>query len=153
MQIRWHSKYETGQPLIDLEHRLLIMLFKKLDVAIKSNQSDKILTRIVSEVRRFVDFHFVSEENLMLETDYPGFEVHQKIHTGLMTELNVMIARVVAHREYPEELLSFLNQWLINHIGTHDQRVAEHVKNSKERPVAEQVYSKYLPSSADVTSD
>jgi hemerythrin len=40
MYINWDRKYESGQPLIDAEHRLLVMLFKKLDVAIKTNLSD-----------------------------------------------------------------------------------------------------------------
>lgn len=144
MYINWAKSYETGHPLIDAEHRILVMLFKKLDVAIKTRQSDEILARTVMEVRKFVDFHFVSEENLMLETNYPGAASHHKIHTALMVEFNAKISRVVSHREYPEDLLDFLCRWLVNHIAGHDQKVAKHILEASKRPVAENIYDEYL---------
>lgn len=144
MYIQWDRKYETGQPLIDAEHRLLVMLFRKLDVAIKTRQSHATLLRIVLEVRKFVDFHFVSEENLMRETGYPNMDAHQTIHSALIIELNQMTAGLAKHQEYPEELLDFLNKWLADHIGGHDQKVAEHIRSSSDRPVAELIYGEYL---------
>jgi len=144
MRIHWSEKYNTGQILIDTEHRMLVMLFKKLDVAIKTKQSDAMLARTVSEVRKFVDFHFTSEENLMLETGYPCFDAHQKLHTNLMVELNSKISRVVSHREYPDDLLDFLSRWLINHIAAQDQHLAKHILNSNERPFAESDYINFL---------
>lgn len=144
MRIHWNEKYDTGQPLIDAEHHILVMLFKKLDVAIKTKQSDTIITRIVAEVRRFVDFHFFSEENIMLETGYPDYEKHQKIHTNLLIELNAEISKVISHREYPDDLLDFLSRWLINHIATHDQDVAAHIKQSGQQPFAEEYYLDFL---------
>ncbi len=80
----------------------------------------------------------------MLETGYPDFEAHQKIHTDLMIELNAMIANVVSQREFPEDLLYFLNQWLVNHIDKIDRYLSDYIKNSNMRPVAEQIYSDYL---------
>ena len=113
MHIYWNKDLETGQPLIDAEHRLLAMLFKKLDVAIKTGESDNTIRLIVIEVRKFVEFHFASEENIMLETKYPGYEKHRRLHTELLTELNSLISRVVSHREEPEDLLEFLNKCLL----------------------------------------
>ena len=144
MYIQWDRKYETGQPLIDAEHRLLVMLFRKLDVAIKTHQSDSTVSRIILEVRKFVEFHFVSEENLMRETDYPETDSHRTIHSELLLSLTSMTAKLASHREYPEDLLYFLNDWLIEHIAGHDQQVAQHVRTSNDRPVAELIYAEYL---------
>lgn len=144
MYIHWDKKYETGQPLIDAEHRLLVMLFRKLDVAIKTQLSDKTLTRIILEVRKFVEFHFVSEENLMHESNYPDTTAHRAVHTELLMKLNSMTAQLASHREYPDDLLSFLNDWLIDHIARHDQEIAEYVRKSENRPVAELIYKEYL---------
>ena len=82
----------------------------------------------------------------MLEIGYPNVGKHQKLHTNLMVELNVMISRVVSHREYPENLLEFLNRWLTDHIDAHDRHVAEHALKANSRPVAEGVYKDYLTS-------
>lgn len=154
MYIHWDRKFETGQPLIDAEHRLLVMLFRKLDVAIKLHQPAATLARIVLEVRRFVEFHFISEENLMLETGYPGVEAHQTVHRELLAELNAKMAKLHAHREYPEDLLDFLVRWLLEHISHHDQQVARHARTSVERPVAELIYAEYLlPAAAEEPTD
>lgn len=144
MFIHWEPGYDTGQPLVDAEHRLLVFLFRKLDVAIKTHRPDQHLRQIVLEVRRFVEFHFVSEENLMRETEYPGFESHRAVHVKLVNELDVFIAKLVEQREYPEDLLAFLNNWLIEHIAKHDQQVAKHVRDAANRPVAELAYPEYL---------
>ena len=58
MYIHWDKSLETGQQLLDAEHRILVMLFRKLDIAIKTKQPESILNRIVSEVRKFADFIF-----------------------------------------------------------------------------------------------
>lgn len=150
MYVHWDSKFETGQPLIDAEHRLLVMLFRKLDVAIKTHQPEAILSRIVLEVRRFVEFHFISEENLMRETAYPGVEAHRTLHAELLIQLTSMAAKLEMHREFPEDLLAFLNDWLIAHISGQDQEVARHVRQASARPVAEQFYAEYLPGVAPV---
>jgi hemerythrin-like metal-binding protein len=144
MFIHWESKLETGQPLIDAEHRLLLMLFRKLDIGIKTHQSEATLKQVILEVKKFVEFHFTSEENLMRETGYPAFEAHQKLHAELLEELNVLVARVVSRREFPDELLAFLNHWLIDHIAKHDQALARFVSASASRPVAEMSYAEFL---------
>lgn len=120
------------------------MLFRKLDVAIKSREPDPVLSRIFQEVKRFVEFHFVSEENVMRETRFPGIEAHERLHHELLMELNSMIAGIPSRREYPEDLLYFLSHWLFEHIGEHDQAVARHVRGAIDRPVAESAYPEFL---------
>jgi hemerythrin len=143
--ISWQKSYETGHALIDAQHRLLVFLFKRLDAAIKTGQPAARLSRIILETRKFVEFHFISEENLMEETGYGDLENHRKLHADLLLDLNTMIAKVVAQREFPEDLLYFLNKWLIQHIGGDDQQVAAHARDGVERPVAELFYLEYFP--------
>jgi hemerythrin len=142
--IHWDRSYETGQPLIDAEHRLLVMLFRKLDVAIKLKLPGITIARIVVEAQRFVEFHFISEENLMVETEYPGLDAHRAVHRNLLAEFKKMTADLAVHREYPEDLLYFLVSWLIEHIANEDQKAARHAMNSPARPVAELIYAEYL---------
>jgi hemerythrin len=144
MFIHWDKSLETGHPLVDAEHRLLVLLFRKLDVAIKTHQPDDTLRHIIREVMRCVEFHFQSEENLMRETAYPGLDMHQARHAELLAELNAFVAKIGARREFPEDLLSFLNLWLSQHIAQHDQQVVRHVATSVRRPVGEMAYADYL---------
>jgi len=144
MYIKWKKTFETGHPLIDAEHRLLVMLFRKLDVAIKTREPDATVSRIVQEVKKCVIFHFTSEENLMYETNYPGIDEHIKIHTHLLIKLNDMMSKLTLRREFPEDVLDFLSDWLTNHIAHHDKLLAKYVDSAADRPVAELIYPEYL---------
>lgn len=144
MFIRWNASMETGEPLIDAQHRLLVLLFRKLDVAIKMPASEQFINATISEVRRFVQFHFVSEENLMCETGFPGFKEHQAKHVQMLDQLKRLLLKVVAGTEFPDDLLYFLNEWLIEHIGSEDQKIAQHVESCSSRPIAEVIYPEFL---------
>lgn len=144
MYIHWDRSLETDHPLVDAEHRLLVLLFRKLDVAIKTHQADTVMRHIIRELVRCVEFHFVSEENLMRETGYPGLEAHAKVHGELLAELRAFIQRLTERREFPEDLLYFLNRWLAQHIAIHDRQVVAHVAAAVDRPIAELAYPEYL---------
>lgn len=148
MFIRWDCSLETGQTLLDAEHRMLVFLFRKLDVAVKTGESQMVMNHVIGETKRFVEFHFASEENLMRETNYPHLLAHQAQHMDLLTELGVLASKVVGHREFPEDLLFFLNHWLADHIANHDQHVALHVQTAVSRPIAENAYGEYIVPSA-----
>lgn len=144
MYVHWDRALETDHPLVDAEHRLLVLLFRKLDVAIKTQQPEAALRHVIREVVRCVEFHFVSEENLMRETGYPGLEAHAQVHGELLAELRAFIHRLAERREFPEDLLYFLNRWLTQHISIHDRQVVAHVATSGARPIAELAYPEYL---------
>ncbi len=142
--IHWEKSFEIGNPLIDSEHRLLMMLFRKLDIAIKTGESGVTVVRILNEVKKFADFHFTSEENLMHEVAYPDVAHHEVLHSRLLAQLEVTIGRVSKKRELPDDLLFFLNKWVLEHIAREDQKIANFVRNSDKRPVAELIYAEYL---------
>lgn len=63
MSIRWDSSFETGPGLVDAEHRLLVFLFRKLDMAIETGQSQRVVNQVIGQIKRFMAVHFASEEN------------------------------------------------------------------------------------------
>jgi hemerythrin-like metal-binding protein len=144
MFIHWDTSLETGQTLIDAEHRILVFLFRKLDVAVKTGESLMAVNQVIGETKHFVEFHFASEENLMRETNYPHLAAHQAQHQDLLAKLGVLASKVIGRREFPEDLLYFLNNWLVEHIANHDQRVALHVRDAVARPIAEHAYGEYI---------
>ena len=87
MYIHWEKELELGNDLIDTQHRILVLLCRKLDIAIKSNESEQTLRWVMLELRKFTEFHFISEENLMHEIGYPGVDEHSLIHSDLLAQL------------------------------------------------------------------
>jgi hemerythrin len=144
MRIRWDASLETGHPLVDAEHRMLVFLFHKLDAALKTGETQMAVNQVIAETKRFVEFHFLSEENLMRETHYPHLLAHQAEHMDLVKQMGVLASTVVARRKLPRDVLVFLSKWLLEHIATHDQSVALHVRDSVARPIGESAYGEYM---------
>lgn len=91
--IHWENKLSIGNDLIDTEHRMMMLLCRKLDFAIKNDGSERTLMSIVRELKAFAQYHFISEENVMHEVGFPGTIQHSKIHSRLLGNLDEMTER------------------------------------------------------------
>jgi hemerythrin len=144
MYVHWEDALELKNSLLDTQHRMLMLLCRKLDVAIKTRQSDRLLSLTIRELKKFTEFHFLSEENLMREIGYPDLENHSIIHTDLLVQLDMMMVKIKNHKEFPEDLLYFLNKWLVQHLVKEDLKIANFARNSERRPIGEDLYDQYL---------
>ena len=144
MQIAWKKELEIGNEMIDTQHRMLVLLLKKLDLALTSKMDQKVVMGIMLEIKKFTEFHFLSEENLMAELHYPGLADHERIHSELLGVLNVFIAKINRKQETPEDILPQIVTWVANHVVSEDLKIAEYVKKSSFRPIAEECYALYL---------
>lgn len=45
------------------------------------------LIRIIREIAKYADFHFVSEENIMADCNYPDLEQHAALHRRLLNQV------------------------------------------------------------------
>ena len=143
MFIQWSDELAIGNVLIDTQHRMLMMLCRKLDIAIKMQQSEQTIQRIMLEVKKFAEFHFVSEQNLMHEIGYPDVQDHSKLHLALLVELQVEFSKIRHHTEFPEDLLYYLHQWISDHIKGEDAKIAEYLRKCPARPIGDGLYGEY----------
>ena len=88
MNSKWDNKLNIGDMLIDNEHRILLLLSRKLDLTIKMKRPDVEQNAAIFELKKIAEFHFLSEENLMRETSFPGMREHAELHTELLMEFN-----------------------------------------------------------------
>lgn len=144
MYIHWEEQLELGNDLIDTQHRMLVLLCRRLDIAIKTRQSEQAIRWVMLELKKFTEFHFLSEENLMHEIGYPGVSDHALVHSELLLQLEMMLAKIGHHREFPEDLLHFLNKWLVQHVVHDDLKIAEFIRHTDRHPMGEELYREYL---------
>lgn len=144
MYIHWEKELELGNDLIDTQHRMLVLLCRKLDIAIKTRQSDQRIRWVMLELKKFIEFHFVSEECLMHELNYPQVHEHALIHSEALMQMDMMLARISHHKEFPEDLLYFLNKWFLEHVETDDMKIAEYARHAEQRPIGEDLYALFL---------
>lgn len=122
------SKYETGVPSIDAEHKQLFALIEETDRVIHSewlyDKYDEIVN-IIDGLRNYTLLHFNNEEAYMERIGYDGLEAQQITHQAFIDKLNEIDLCAVDEnqQESLEELIQFLLGWLVNHIMKMDKKI------------------------------
>lgn len=129
--IIWNDSYLTGIDRIDEQHKVLVNTLNEANVRLAANVTRDLLEQITRDLLSYAIYHFETEETLMKTYDYAGMSAaeedkHRNEHRSFSQQ-------VVALREglrdgrlvTREDLLSFLNNWLINHILHTDKHFGE----------------------------
>lgn len=129
--IIWNDSFLTGIERIDEQHKVLVNTLNEANSRLALNVTRDLLEQITRDLLSYAIYHFETEETLMQAYDYagrsaPDAEKHRQEHRSFSQQ-------VVALREglrdgrlvTREELLSFLNNWLVNHILNTDKHFGE----------------------------
>ena len=84
MEIEWKEEYEVGNFEIDSQHKTFVGIIFKLQQAVLKGKSTDYTDRLLLELFKYTEFHFCSEENLMLDVCYPDVRRHQDEHKKLL---------------------------------------------------------------------
>lgn len=130
----WKPSYELSVPEIDLQHRHLVGLINELYEAMKEAQGQNVLDHILDELQQYIQEHFETEERFMKKHGYPAFEEHQQEHRKLGTqvlELNELRQR--GEKISTPELMSFLCNWLRDHLAGTDRKFGQFLDEARKR--------------------
>jgi hemerythrin-like metal-binding protein len=120
---------ETGDPLLDEQHRRIRRLLD--DAVACEGHADEYL-HVLDRLMRHVDFHFTTEEQLMLRCGYEGraAQEHLDSHRRLRDLARDAVLAYRAGRPDTEAAIVALlrNEWLAEHVFVHDQKFAEFVR-------------------------
>lgn len=79
----WKSEFESGNDLIDKEHRALILAGKNLLEAFYNGDSEE-ESRRLQKLFRLLTGHFASEEKILQSAGYLDLVTHREIHKSLL---------------------------------------------------------------------
>jgi hemerythrin len=125
--VEWNKKFEVGHERIDSEHNNLLNLIR--DVSLLSEQEDgrERILRLLNEVKQYAMFHFTSEENLMLDVDYPDREFHKKEHEMLLALFDSRVYEYRIQEIDLEEVVELLFEWFAVHTTQVDTRLVNYI--------------------------
>lgn len=124
INIQWDKKFELGHERIDFEHRIFLDLIKS--VSELASEKERAL-RLLREVEKYAEFHFISEENLMLDTEYPDYSSHKTEHQILLATLKEKVFEYRHNQLSLEELSDFLFQWFALHTTQVDSQLTQYI--------------------------
>jgi len=128
----WKRSYEINIPEIDIQHRQLVGLINQLYEAMKEARGQKVVDHILDELQTQIQEHFDTEERYMEKHRYPGFETHRQEHHGLGSQV-IALQELRDHggRISTPELMSFLCNWLRDHLVGSDKEFGEFLSRSR----------------------
>jgi len=125
----WNEKYVLDIEGIDAQHRGLVDLINRLFAAMQSGAGKDVLDVTLDGLLDYTRKHFLTEELLMDNYDYPGLPEHQQEHRKLTEEVLKFQAEFNAgNTGIAIQLITFMRDWLDNHICEADKQYASFLR-------------------------
>lgn len=129
INIVWDQKFAVGHERIDHEHQVFLDLIKNASLAGEEETPKEKVVRLLNEVRKYAEFHFYSEENVMLDLAYPDYEEHKREHQALLAVLEDRVHDYKNDRVELDEIVEFLFDWFALHTTGTDKKLTRHINN------------------------
>lgn len=128
--IEWKDEYECGLLEVDIQHKKLLRIAKKLyDIAQKPVAEYKRgISLVVKELGDYTKYHFETEETLMKQYFYPQFDDHSMSHSDFILETLSQLDNLSdANPCDGLQLYGYLCNWVVNHIAKEDKDFGHYV--------------------------
>lgn len=128
----WSKDLETGNPLIDAEHKELIQAINRLLEACAAGKGRDELSGTIDFLTQYTRTHFIHEEELQMRYGYPDYANHKRFHETFIKVVERLAARLKEEGATPQLMTEINKQmvvWLLNHIKCENARVAEHIQS------------------------
>lgn len=130
MKYQLTKDLETGNAIIDQEHRELFQAVNDLLDACSCGKGRAVVKDTVQFLVDYVDKHFAHEEQLQKKSNYPNFDAHRLFHENYKRKLRDIATQILAHDSTIADvaLLNTHVSVLITHIRLEDKKIGEHLQ-------------------------
>jgi len=126
--IQWKDEYNVGIDSIDQQHRKLVNLINQLQTAVDYSTGEEFEREALDELVDYTKTHFGYEEGMMEKYGYPDFEPHKAQHRKMIAKVEEVLAEYEQdHDRAMGNAVTFLKNWLINHINGTDKQYSSYL--------------------------
>ncbi len=113
---------------VDREHDMIFEILAKIKYSFSNDLSAGLKKSLIKELYLFLEFHFISEENLLIMFNSPDGGQHKKEHDNLRHKLAEIIGSLDVEDFDYHELEQFVAEWLKSHTKHSDAKLTEFIK-------------------------
>ncbi len=132
MGILFDKSLETGNELIDTQHKELIARVNKLSESCDTHVGKNVAVQTLDFLMDYTEFHFRAEEKLQEEAGYPELAAHKAQHAAFEKAVGELREMLEEEEGPTDAFVAAVNknvvEWLLNHIQICDKKVAAFVK-------------------------
>lgn len=123
--LTWSDDLAVGNTFIDNDHKKLIEMVNRLHQLMSEGKGKDVMHKVLHNLISYTQEHFRREEDLMRNIRYPGFFEHKEEHEKLVAQvLDLQHKFESGTATLSIQVLHFLRDWLVNHIGKSDMDLA-----------------------------
>jgi hemerythrin len=124
--LKWSDDLAVGNTFIDNDHKKLIDMVNRLHVVMQEGKGKDVLDKVLHNLIAYTQEHFRREEDLMRNLRFDGFHEHKEEHEKLLNQVLELQKKFESGAATLSiQVLHFLRDWLVNHIGKSDMELAQ----------------------------
>ena len=137
-QFSWDAGYSVDVALIDAQHQQLFSLINQVADAVENLKCAEAVDVILPKLVNYTGYHFDEEESRMNQLGYPEAAQHRAQHEAFKAKLDELSvharnADVSERAAATLDMLTFLNDWLVQHIGAVDKKLGAFLRENGVR--------------------
>jgi hemerythrin len=131
----WKDSYSFGIPDIDDQHRKLFEIGSRLSyTAMLQDDYDHYdeIMQILKELTDYTEYHFSSEEEILRQYGYDGYDAQVIEHSFFVKRLKKISGKDFENHQNEAlmEILNFLSDWIGGHILESDKKYVGFLKEA-----------------------
>jgi len=114
-----------------MPHKVLFKMVNDLHDAMQQKRSKEAIGQILNGLAEYTVNHFADEERSFAQTGYPEEAQHKQLHKKLVAQVVELQGKFNSGEALlTQDVITFLQDWLINHIKGVDKRYGPHLSKN-----------------------
>jgi hemerythrin len=115
----------VGDDVLDAQHAVILGYMARVHNHLLAGKGERELFELVDRLDTYCKLHFLDEEKLIGEMDFPEFATHKAQHALFVTHLENFAGRYEEQNSTKNiDDLMFLKNWFLEHIEEYDRKYA-----------------------------
>ncbi|MBN1468408.1 MAG: diguanylate cyclase [Fusobacteriaceae bacterium] len=133
LELKWNSLLESGNKIIDDEHKELMNSCNRLIKEFIKNQQDSSYLNLIDSIIKNTEAHFLLEEKIFSGTNFPLTEYHKVLHKDLILKGKKIVEKYQNGNLSLQELITFVAYDLFSeHIILEDTKFFPYLGENSE---------------------
>jgi hemerythrin-like metal-binding protein len=129
--VAWIPEFETGQPLLDGQHKDIVRYFNQLVAATEGPV--EVAAKTYARLMEGLIAHCAAEEGLMAASAFTGSQAHKTAHLRLLNQVQDLGEQVrLGTLAFTPPFLDCLEDLLLTHMQLEDLELARHLRSRPE---------------------
>jgi methyl-accepting chemotaxis protein/hemerythrin len=124
----WDQSFSTSIATFDDQHKKLFTMVNELSDSMQRKRSKDAIASVLQRLIEYTGSHFAAEEAAFKKAGYPDEVQHCQIHNDLVRQvLDLQQKFSSGETVLTNDVIQFLQNWLVNHIKGDDRRYGQHL--------------------------